>query len=378
MLSEGSAQTLAADLLVSEQKGDRAALRLPLAYLTIEPGDDVRLSGNETVWHVDEMDDTGLIRTLSISEYVGHQMSAAATSVSDAPVSASIYAVPELLVIDALESVPLVAAAASPWPGVVSVRAGTDLSRLSERAELTVPSSIGRVQSDIPVHPIGRWDRARHLVIYMPHANLQSETEAAVLAGANRLLVETDDGWELIAFQSAELVGEDTYRLSGFLRGLRGTGPGHVSAGAICVMLDDAVKLASIGNEEIGADLIWRTHSAEDLGPVQTYSFEVRGSLAYRPGHLRAHWIGADLHLKWTRRGSDVPESWSLPEAENAGRFQIELYGDGGLRLGSWVSDQASFTIAEPGDVKEVRVAEIGADGRSGAEGVLLIQDALA
>ena len=77
---------------------------------------------------------------------------------------------------DALEDAPLIAAAGTPWPGSVSVRAGLDASLLTERAEITAAAGIGLVKTEISEGAIGRWDRASVLEVYMPGAELSSES----------------------------------------------------------------------------------------------------------------------------------------------------------------------------------------------------------
>ena len=318
-----------------------------------------------------------LHRTLSLREHAAPMLASLATEPHSSIPSATVFGAPELWVIDALENVPLVAAAGTPWPVRVSIRAGLDASLMTERAELAERAQMGLVRSGIAARPIGRWDRVSMLEVYMPGAALSSEPETSVLAGANRLLVETGSGWELIAFRTAELIEEDTYGLSGLLRGLRGTTPGHISMDARCVILDSAVQAAAITDEEIGVALDWQVAVDTFIGPVQRETFEARGALAYRPGHLRARWQGAQLLIRWTRRGKDVPESWALPEASNAGRFQIEVLSDTSS-LGVWTSDVAEIQLTPLAGAKWVKVCEIGPHGRPGAAEVLLIPGALA
>ena len=372
IMDDPQAELLTQQLLQRALKGDVAEIAVPIKHLGIEPGDTIQIGEDGAEWRVDEIEDVGLLRRLSLSEYVTPSPNITASTPSRDTPSAVVFGAPELLVIDALEELPLVAAAGTPWPRRVSVQAGPSAEFMTERAEITIPASMGLVQSKIFAQPIGRWDRASELVIYMPGAALSSETEASVMLGANRLLVEAADGWELIGYCSAELIDKDTHRLSGLLRGLRGTKASQIEAGARCVVLDSAVEAASLPAEQIGTELQWQAVSDLVAGPLQAETFVSKGALAYRPGHLRAHWQGDDLHINWTRRGKDVPESWALPEVENTGQFDIVLSGDAG-NLGSWLSDTASITLTPPPDAKWVKVAEIGPDGRRGAEAVLLI-----
>jgi len=67
--------------------------------------------------------------------------------------------------------------------------------------------------------------------------------------------------------------------------------------------------------------------------------------------------------LSWVRRGADLPESWALPEGDNAGRFAVAF------DLGVGFAEAEAVNVpsaAIPGGAIAARVAEIGADGRTG------------
>ncbi len=67
--------------------------------------------------------------------------------------------------------------------------------------------------------------------------------------------------------------------------------------------------------------------------------------------------------LSWVRRGPDLPESWALPEGENTGQFAVQF------DLGAGFGDEARIEGASaeiPSGAIAARVAEIGADGRTG------------
>jgi hypothetical protein len=67
--------------------------------------------------------------------------------------------------------------------------------------------------------------------VKLPSAMLQSRGELAVLNGANAALVDTEAGWELVQFEEAELVDEETWKLTRLLRGQQGSEPA-MGAGA--------------------------------------------------------------------------------------------------------------------------------------------------
>lgn len=251
---------------------------------------------------------------------------------------------------------PLVAAWADPWPSEVRVLAGLSADAMRERAVLRQPAVIGRLVEAAGAGPIGRWDRANVLRVYSRGGAFASLPEALVLGGGNAALLETDAGWELIQFASTELVGVDTWELGGLLRGQQGSVSGSAETDARLVLMDAAVVRASVDPGEVGLGMDWRTAGGE---VAVTLAFETIASLPWSVAHLR--WSGDQL--QWTRRGADVAESWTFPEAANEGWFAAEV--DTGSGFGSRF-DVAVPEATLPGGATAARVAEIGTDSRTG------------
>lgn len=204
--------------------------------------------------------------------------------------------------------------------------------------------------------PAGRWSRGGALHLAAPVAAFASVSAEGVLAGGNAALLETEAGWELVQFQTAELTGPGTWRLTGLLRGQGGSVSGAAVEGARFVLLDGAVQRAELLPLERGRELIWKAGGAET---AQTLAHEDRESLPWQPCHLRLR----DGEASWVRRGLEVADSWTFPNAPNAGRFAAEF--DLGSGFGGRIETDAASCPVPPGAVG-VRVAEIGANGRTG------------
>ncbi|MEP1169765.1 MAG: hypothetical protein ABJI13_00805, partial [Alphaproteobacteria bacterium] len=256
---------------------------------------------------------------------------------------------------------PLVAAWADPWPGEVVVSAGPAEDALSEAVRLDRPAVIGRLVEACKAGPVGLWDRANALSVYCPGGEFASLPEGLVLSGGNAALLKTATGWECVQFEQADLIAPDTWRLTGLLRGQRGSISGDAAIGARLVMLDAAVARARLGGEAYGGELVWQ--AATDDTP-QTAMFEDRADLPWPVAHLRVR----DGQLSWTRRGADVPQSWAMPEAENAGRFAVAF--DMGSGFGAQSVVEVPFANWVEGAMA-ARVAEIGQDGRTGLWAVI-------
>ena len=361
-LGASRAEAVAGALLASAASGETAICALSLSALALEPGDGLRVEGGP-VWRVTDVVARGGVRALTCREELAAMPRVRAGEAGSAPPPAPVFGGVDLVVMDAPslpefgEGVgPLVAAWADPWPGEVVVSAGLAEDALSEAVRLDRPAVIGRLVEACGAGPVGRWGRANALSVYCPGGEFASLPEALVFSGGNAALLETVAGWECVQFEQADLIAPDTWRLTGLLRGQRGSLSGEAAIGARLVILDAAVARASLHGEAYGAELVWRT--ATDDTP-QTAMFEDRAGLPWPVAHLRVR-AG---QLSWTRRGADVPQSWAMPEAENAGRFAVEF--DMGSGFGAQSVVETPFADWVEGAMA-ARVAEIGQDGRTG------------
>ena len=124
-------------------------------------------------------------------------------------------------------------------------------------------------------------------------------TELEMLNGANRaLLVKNNGSAEVIAFAEVEAGSNGTYRLSTFLRGLRGTEgetSGHV-AGQLLILLDDgALDRRAIALDQLGTERAFRAVGrGQALSDVPTRRITPIGRdlMPYAPAQLRptARW----------------------------------------------------------------------------------------
>ncbi len=364
VMGEGRARSVADLVLKQTAKAQSGVLIAGPDALALEPADQID-GGGQGVWRVSELADTGLERRLKL-EAVGTNAKVV-RALLDVPHSDTVAfaADPYVALIDGpyLPGYegrgPLIAASADPWLRSQSVRVGPDAASMQVRAVIDAPASIGKLHSPLKSGPLGRWDEASVLDIEMYGADLASASQTAVLNGANLLLVSHTEGWELLSYKDALLIGESRWQLSGLLRGLNGTVPASSSADAEVVLVNDQIVEVPMQDAELGLPLKWRVGSAE----VQTFAYEQVAGTPWRVAHLRATVSASELQASWTKRGANISESWTLPETDNAGRFQVESYLND-QRLVSQVVELAHANLALGCD--HIRVAEIGADGRVG------------
>lgn len=254
----------------------------------------------------------------------------------------------------------LVGVAANPWPGRVVLQAGGDLETLSERVVFDAPCGVGMLRDSLPAGPLGRWDEGAQVTLWMPDEDLSSAIDSAVLSGANKLLIERADGWELLAWRQAVLIDEDSWQLKGLLRGLSGTQTGVASAGARVLLVDDRLQFVDMNKDEIGLSLSWKAGDADAV----SFTHEDKNGLSWCVGHLKVEASGTDWAVSWTRRGADIADNWNLPEAVNSGTFRVETYLGEAL-VESLVVHEARVSVSSIG-IDRIRVAEVASDNRVG------------
>ncbi|MEM8616216.1 MAG: glycoside hydrolase/phage tail family protein [Pseudomonadota bacterium] len=366
VMGEGRARDVASRLLQRALDARSMQVSLPVGEMSVavESGDWVRLEDAD--WQVSDLRERGLARTLRLQPPapVAPSRRIEPGERDPAPVRP---ARPVFSIIDAPSlpgrsgARPVVAATANPWSGAVQIRAGADTTSLSVRGQVEQPCGYGRLEQALVKGPLGRWDEASAIEVYMPGEDLASRSSLAVLNGAEGLLIEgaPDEGFEWLSYRYAELVGVNRWRLTGLLRGLGGSPILAAPAGRLVILADSRLAEAVIDPAEIGLPLVWQVGD----GVVETVTYGDESGRPWRVGHLRAEPEGAHLRVTWTRRGRDLPESWSLPEASAEGLFQVRIEDGNGA-----VEEQQVIVpeMTVPGNTRRIDIAAIAVDGRTG------------
>ncbi|MCR9270300.1 MAG: hypothetical protein NXH72_09960 [Hyphomonadaceae bacterium] len=182
----------------------------------------------------------------------------------------------------------------------------------------------------------------------------------AVLAGKNRLLLQNEHGWELLAWRDADLVGPDQWRLRGLLRGLNGSPIGPATVGSQVVLVDVNLLQVGLTEDEIGVELFWQAGMAN----VQTAVCADRAGRPWRVGHLRAEIQDQQVQVSWTARGEIFSNNWERADVSRSPQFDVRTYQNADETRHPTQSVAAiSFPL---GEYDAISVAEIGADQRRG------------
>jgi hypothetical protein len=248
-------------------------------------------------------------------------------------------------------------------------------------------ASLGTIAAAVPPGPIARFDEATVLDVTLAAGSLSSLPLAAVLDGGNLAAIGNEvDGFELIQFREAILIGAGRWRVSGLLRGQGGTGDlaarGH-GAGARFVRLNAATPLFALEAGEIGLSKRLRAGplgAAYDAAHFADRAFTVagRGFLCLAPVHLsgRRDPLGA-VDLSWirqTRLGGDRWDQAEVPLGEESEAYRVELYEGAALRATRRVTSPSTrFSAAEllaalsaPGAAFTARVCQLSPTAGAG------------
>jgi hypothetical protein len=188
-------------------------------------------------------------------------------------------------------------------------------------AELTSAATLGELLTPLAAGPSAVWDRASAPEIMLYSGHIASADEEPVLAGANRLLVETDDGaWELIGFAAAELIGTARYRLTGLLRGLGGTehAIGLASSGNRVMVHDNRTLSLPLSDDRIGNEITATAFAGvtDALGAPVVLSTALAPLLPLAPVHLRVRRDAGsgDILFDWIRCSRSDSGNWAMAE----------------------------------------------------------------
>lgn len=395
VLAEDEALDIADRRLMGLWSGrEDVSFMLPPSGLALEPGDWCVLQTEERAiqLRIGRVED-GFGRAVTAQSVQTDQITSPDRSatlpglplpVVPGPVHLEILDLPQLRESDPAHA-PYLAATATPWPGRIRVTRTLDGAPPRFTAELIQPAVIGETLTAFAAGPVWRWDRANQLDVRLFGGALQSVDPSAVLSGSNLLALETGQGqWELLQFQTAVLIGPNTYRLSQFLRGQLGTETDmavSLAAGARAVILNGSVLPAEITLEEreLAADWTYGPPGLPVTDPAirsRQYTPSARGLKPLSPVHLRARRIGGsgDIEVTWVRRARQGGDSWSgsdVPFTDLPLVFEVDILDGASSHRTLTVTEQRAVYLrtdqvsdfgSEPLSAFDVRIAQVSAE----------------
>jgi hypothetical protein len=250
------ARALADRLLRRREAGvEQLRIRLPWAWLGIEPGDRVTVEGLAGTWRVAERRIVGLLVELDCRRSPDGGGSGLAGDPGRALLQPLVPAGPTLLRLVELPMGPgegaaggvmaLVSGGAA-WRGATlaweSGQVAADLGAVRDR------QLIGSLVSPLASGPTTLWDEAATIDLLLDDRDqwLESRTAEGVLAGANMAVV----GREAVQFREATPLGAGRFRLRGLLRGRLATDcwvTDHPAGTSCAVMVAAPVRIPADG-----------------------------------------------------------------------------------------------------------------------------------
>jgi hypothetical protein len=205
-------------------------------------------------------------------------------------------------------------------------------------------ATLGDSLDELPPGPVGRFDNGSSVTVRLGGGALASVDDLVALSGRTAMAIRGADGaWEIFAFARAELVGENTYRLSRLIRGLGGEE--HLAArgapaGSTVVLLDDALMPLARSVSDIGAPITYAigpaTHDIADPLYVRASVTATGKALQpYAPTKARAIRTSAGILINFLRRSridSDAWEAVDVPLGEAAEAYEAEIILPTGTR----------------------------------------------
>lgn len=198
------------------------------------------------------------------------------------------------------------------------------------------------------------WDRASSVTVTMNSGELSSITTAQALADPTLNLALIGD--ELVQFTTATLIAANTYTLSGFLRGRRGTewAMADHASGERFVLMDSSIAAQTMGASDINTTDSYKAVTVgRSSGLAQSVTYTGASLKPYAPAHVEGTRDGSgNLSISWVRR-TRVGGAWRdgsdalLGETSEAYEVDIMDGADVAHTITGLASPAATFSAAD-------------------------------
>jgi hypothetical protein len=201
-------------------------------------------------------------------------------------------------------------------------------------AVLVDEATIGTASSVLAAGRTDIVDASSYVDVSLPTSvTLESITYAQLLAGGNAAML----GDELFGFQTATDNGNGTWRLSGLLRGRRGTewATGTHEIGETFVLLDETLRVISLEVADMDAPLTYRyTTIGESVGYEATITPRGISRECFAPCAIGGgRGVDGSIEINWTRRdrlGHYWTDYVDAPLSEDSEQYELRIYRDAG------------------------------------------------
>ncbi len=196
---------------------------------------------------------------------------------------------------------------------------------------------IGALLSNLPSGPVGRWDMANIIDVFLPNTALSSLSAEAIYDGGNRFALETATGWEIFQAANAELTAPSTYSLSRLLRGQNGSDADMqdvIPSGARIVWLGAGWQDLPVSAGLIGETVPLSAMAAGRESDTLHHLYEAAHLRPLSPVHPKITQENGQTTISWTRRTRIGGDSWAgldVPLGEEEERYRLQFWVEGAV-----------------------------------------------
>jgi hypothetical protein len=371
-LTNTQARRMATRLLYEQwREREQFAARLPLSYLKLVPGSVVALPVGDSVLRARvvglDLALFGPIETTFVldDEAVISQIIDGSPASEDeedvfSPETTLFYPFSSNALRDTdADSVGFYVAIAggSAWEGASIFKSNTGGDDYLPILNVTRSATWGTALTELgPGTTTGAIDNTLTVDVHIEQGDIETTSLNMLLAGDNAALL----GNEVIQFLSVEALGDDKYRLSGLLRGQRGTDYqwSNHAAGDVFILLDDSIVRVDL-NRSMKAKTIYLkavadAQTLDDAEPVPLV-ISANELKPYSPVQIRGERDGSDnLTITWVRRArkdGEMQDGADVALDESYERYKVEIYDSTYTTLKRTISgltsESATYTAAQ-------------------------------
>lgn len=265
-------------------------------------------------------------------------------------------------------------AAGGTWKGSTVYRStdGVDYARL---VALTEGATLGAATDTLGDFNGGNiFDELNSVTVRLLSGSLSSATELQVLNGANLALL----GGEVFQFRTVTTVSADTFKLTGLLRGRRGTEwamSAHAAGDSFALASLSGWQRVNTSTAELNLERSFKAVTfggALSAAVAKAFTNNGRGLLPYAGVEIGGGKDGSgDLLINWKRR-TRIAGEWrdyvDVPLGEDSESYEVEILNDAGgvARTLTASSPTVTYTAAQQATDFPLAWSQIGGGGLNG------------
>lgn len=245
------------------------------------------------------------------------------------------------------------------WAGAVIYRS-LDGFTYAPIGSVASEATVGRVDEVLPAGISSTWDDANELEVVLSRGSLESRTESDLLnVHVNTAAIGVHGRWEIIQFLNAEEIGSGRWRLTGLLRGRRGTehfiGTSQENDRFVLVSGPGIIRLP-LDTSQIGDELQYRGVTAGatfSSGATQSFTGNALALETFSPVNISGERddISDDLTISWNRRDrlfETLQDGVELPNSEASESYEIDILdGSSVVRTLTSATPSVVYTAAQ-------------------------------